>query len=140
MVLLLLRSSLLVRQEIKQNEGPWEPGAGRASASGQGKAPIYILGCSQGSPLTQAVPRNGDPSFEERVPLQEELVEAVHFGCHRVHDGLAIGGAVVEENVQDGVVDEVTQAIDAGQRDSLQVPAGRKREARSEVPMRPPRS
>lgn len=70
------------------------------------------------------MPRNGDPPFEEWVPLQEELVQAVHFGCHRVHDGLAIGGAVVKENVQDGVVDEVTQAIDARQSDSLQVTVG----------------
>lgn len=71
--------------------------------------------------------RDGDPPFEVGVPLQEELVEAVHFRRHRVHDGLAIGGAVVEENVQDGVVDEVTQAIDAWQSDSLQVPAGAKK-------------
>lgn len=78
--------------------------------------------------LTQAVPRNGDPPFEERVPLQEELVQAVHFGRHRVHDGLAIGGAVVKENVQDGVVDEVTKAVDARQSDSLQVTMGAKEE------------
>lgn len=71
--------------------------------------------------------RNGNPSFKVRVPLQEEQVEAVHFRGHRVQDGLAIGGAVVEESIQDGVVDEVTQAADAGQSDSLQVPAGAKK-------------
>lgn len=84
-----------------------------------------------GKPLTQAVPCNGDPPAEEGVPLQEELVQTVHFRGHRVHDGLAVGGAVIKENVQDGVVDEVTQAVDAGQSDSLQVAmGGEKREER----------
>lgn len=72
------------------------------------------------------MPRDGHPAPEVRVPLQEEAVQAVHLRGHRVHDGLAVGGAVVEEHVQDGVVDEVTQAVDAGQRDPLQVAAGEK--------------
>lgn len=72
------------------------------------------------------MPRDGHPALEVRVPLQEEPVQAVHLRGHRVHDGLAVGGAVVEEHVQDGVVDEVTQAVDAGQRDPLQVTAGQR--------------
>jgi len=91
-----------------------------------GKSPISCKSGALPAPtgLTQAVPRDGDPPFEVRVPLHEELVETVHLGGHRVHDGLAIGGAVVEEDVQDGVVDEVAQAVDARQSDSLQVAGG----------------
>lgn len=77
--------------------------------------------------LTQAVTCNGNPPFKVWVPLQEEEVEAVHFRGHRVQDGLAISGAVVEESIQDGVVDEVTQAADARQSDSLQIPVGSKK-------------
>lgn len=89
------------------------------------------------TPLTQAVPCNGDAPLKEGVPLQEELVQAVHLRGHRVNDGLAIGGAVVEENIQDGVVDEVTQAVDARQSDSLQVTAGGK-EGRGDCSWRGP--
>lgn len=103
------------------------PGKSPNAASFGDNSPAPPRSAAGGGTLTQAVPRDGDPPSEERVPLQEQLVQAVHLGRHRVHDGLAIGGAVVEENVQDGVVDEVTQAVDAGQGDPLQVPAGDER-------------
>lgn len=66
----------------------------------------------------------GGSTFEVGIPLQEEQVEAVHFGRDGVHDGLTVGGAVVEKDVQDRVVDEVPQAVDARQGDSFQVSGG----------------
>lgn len=67
---------------------------------------------------------NGYTPFEIRVPLQKKCVDAVHFRGHGVHDRLAVGGAVVEENVQDRVVGEVPQPVDAGQGYPLQIPEG----------------
>ena len=61
-------------------------------------------------------------SGETGVSLSEELMQPVDLGGHRVHDGLAVGGAVVEEQVQQGVVGEVPQSADAGEGDLLDVP------------------
>lgn len=63
-----------------------------------------------------------DPSSEVRVPLHEEGVESVHLLSHRVHDGLTVGGTVVEEDVQQRLVCKVTQTSGAGQRDLLYPP------------------
>uniref|UniRef100_A0A8C3FLI9 Phospholipid phosphatase 5 n=1 Tax=Chrysemys picta bellii TaxID=8478 RepID=A0A8C3FLI9_CHRPI len=43
------------------------------------------------------------------------------FFYNSIHYGLAVGGAVVEENIQYGVVYEVPQAVDARQGNSLQI-------------------
>ena len=66
----------------------------------------------------------GDGSGEAGVPLEEESVQAVDVRRHRVHYHLAVLGTVVEEDVQEGVVPEMTQDTDAGQRDPLHVSGG----------------
>lgn len=81
--------------------------------------------------LTQAVAGHRHGPGEPRVSLLEEVVETVDLGGHRVHDGLAVRGAVVEEEVQQGVVGEVAQPTDTGQSDPLNVPE-RGREGGSE--------
>lgn len=49
--------------------------------------------------LTQAVSGHRHPAPVVRVPLQKQGVESVHLQSHRVQDGLAVGGAVVEKHV-----------------------------------------
>ena len=66
------------------------------------------------------------------VPGPEQRVEPVDLQGHRVHDGLAVRGAVVEQHVQQGLVGEVTQAPRAGQRDLLDSPGrGKKNKKKS---------
>jgi len=74
--------------------------------------------------LTQAVPGYRHLARVVGVPGQEERVEPVHLQGDRVHDGLAVRGAVVEQHVQQGLVGEVSQAPGAGQCDLLDSPGG----------------
>lgn len=52
--------------------------------------------------------------IEVGVSLFEEGVERVDLWGHGVHDGLAVGGAVIEKQVQQSVVGEMPQPTDAG--------------------------
>lgn len=63
-----------------------------------------------------------DSPSEVGVAAHEERVEAVHLHAHFVHDGLAVGGAVVEQDVEQRLVGEVPQATNARQSDFLNVP------------------
>lgn len=72
------------------------------------------------------MPSHRDPASEVRVPLHEDGVETVHLLSHRVHDGLTVGGAVVEEDVQQRLVGEVPETAGARQRDLLDPPGGQK--------------
>lgn len=47
---------------------------------------------------------NGYTPFEIRVPLQKKYINSVHFRSDCVHDSLTVGGAVVEEDIQNRVV------------------------------------
>lgn len=64
-----------------------------------------------------------DAPSEVGVPLLEQGAEAVHLHGDGVHDGLAVGGAVVEEHVQQRLVGEVPEPARAGQGDLLNPPA-----------------
>lgn len=68
------------------------------------------------------MPSHRDSASEVGVAAHEERVEAVHLHAHFIHDGLAVGGAVVEQDVEQRFVGEVPQATDARQRDFLYVP------------------
>lgn len=57
------------------------------------------------------------------MSLFKESVQPVDLGGDCVHDGLAVGGTVVEKQVQQSVVGEMSQSADAGQSDPLDVPA-----------------
>jgi hypothetical protein len=65
-------------------------------------------------------------AFEIRVPLQKKCVYSVHFRSYCVHNSLTVGGAVVEEDIQNSVVGEVSEAVDAGQGYPLQISEKRK--------------
>lgn len=56
------------------------------------------------------------------VSLFEESVQPVDLWGDSVHYGLAIGGAVIEKQVQQCVIGEVSEPADAWQSDSLNVP------------------
>lgn len=68
------------------------------------------------------MPSHRDSASEVGVSAHEERVESVHLHAHFIHDGLAVGGAVVEQDVQQRFVGEVPQATDARQSDFLYVP------------------
>lgn len=70
---------------------------------------------------------NGYTPFEIRVPLQKKYVNSVHFRSDCVHDSLTVGGAVVEEDIQNCVVGKVPEAVNARQGYSLQISEKRKR-------------
>lgn len=55
------------------------------------------------------------------VSLFKQSMQPVYFWRHCVHYGLAIGGAVVEKQVQQCVIGEMSQPADAWQSDSLDV-------------------
>lgn len=52
--------------------------------------------------------------IEVWVSLFKEGVELVDLWGHCVHYGLAVGGAVIEKQVQQSVVGEMSQPADAG--------------------------
>jgi len=64
---------------------------------------------------------NGYTPFEIRVPLQEKYINSVHFRSDCVHDSLTVGGAVVEEDIQNRVVCKVPEAVNARKGYSLQI-------------------
>ena len=64
---------------------------------------------------------NGYTPFEIGVPLQKKCIYSVHFRSYCVHDGLTVGGAIVKEDIQDCIISEVSEAINAGQGYSLQI-------------------
>lgn len=49
-------------------------------------------------------------------------MESVEFCYHGVQYGLAVGGAVIEEEIQQGVVGEMPESTDAGKSDPLDGP------------------
>lgn len=69
---------------------------------------------------------NGYTPFEIRVPLQKKCVYSVHFRSNCVHNSLTVGGAIVEEDIQNCVIGEVPEAVNAGQGYSLQISEKRK--------------
>lgn len=72
---------------------------------------VWIFSCAC---LTQAVAHYRNSPIEVRVPLPKEGVEHVDLWGHRVHYGLAVGGTVIEKQVQQSVVGEMSQPADAG--------------------------
>ena len=70
---------------------------------------------------------NGDPAFEVRVPSHEECIQTVYLQSHFLHNHLTVGGAVVEEDIQNCVVGKVPEAVNARQGYSLQISEKRKR-------------
>lgn len=56
------------------------------------------------------------------VSLHEKGVQPVNLQGNCVHDGLTVGGTVVEEHVEQRLVGKVTQASSAGQGDLLYPP------------------
>ena len=84
-------------------------------------------GGTETGPPTQAVAHHRHGGAEVGVPLPEERVQPVDLRGHGVHDGLAVGGAVVEQHVQQRLVGEVTEATRARQRDLLDSPGREKR-------------
>lgn len=58
---------------------------------------------------------------ETRVSLFKEGMQSVDLWGHRVHYGLAVGGAVIEKQVQQSVVGEMSQPADTGKSDPLDV-------------------
>lgn len=72
--------------------------------------------------ITQAMAYDWNGPIELWVPLFEESVQPVDLWSHSVHYGLTIGGAVIEKQVQQCVIGEVSEPADARQSDSLNVP------------------
>lgn len=64
---------------------------------------------------------NGYTPFEIRVPLQKKCIYSVHFRSYCVHDSLTVGGAIVKEDIQNCIISEVSEAINAGQGYPLQI-------------------
>lgn len=56
------------------------------------------------------------------VSLHEKGVKPVNLEGNCVHDGLTVGGTVVEKHVEQRLVGKVTQASSAGQGDFLYPP------------------
>lgn len=65
---------------------------------------------------------NWNCPIELWVSLFKQSVQPIDLWCYCVHYGLAIGGAVVEKQVQQCVIGEMSQPADAWQSDSLDVP------------------
>lgn len=61
------------------------------------------------------------------VSLHKKGVKPVNLEGNCVHDGLTVGGAVVEKHVKQRLVGKVTQASSAGQGDFLYPPAQEKK-------------
>lgn len=72
--------------------------------------------------LTQAMTHNRNCPVEFWVSLFEEGVQPVDLWGHCVYYGLAIGGAVIEKQVEQSVVGKMSQSADTGQSDPLDVP------------------
>lgn len=66
------------------------------------------------------------------VSLHEKGVKPVNLQGNRVHDGLAVGGTVVEKHVQQRLVGKVTQASSAGQGDLLDPPEQEKKKKKKD--------
>lgn len=64
---------------------------------------------------------NGYTPFKIGVPLQKKCIYSVHFRSYCVHDGLTVGGAIVKEDIQDCIISEVSETINAGQGYPLQI-------------------
>lgn len=64
-----------------------------------------------------------DSSFEVWVATHEKRVQSIHLHPHFFHNGLAVGGAVVEQNVKECFIGEVAQASNARQSDFFYVPS-----------------
>lgn len=56
------------------------------------------------------------------VSLFKESMQSVDLWGNSVHYGLAVGGAVIEKQIQQSVVGEMSQPADAWQSDPLDVP------------------
>ena len=69
---------------------------------------------------------NGDPAFEVWVPTHEECIKTVYLQPHFLHNHLTVGGAVVEEDIQNRVVCKVPEAVNARKGYSLQISEKRK--------------
>lgn len=69
---------------------------------------------------------NGYTPFEIRVPLQKKCIYSVHFRSYCVHDSLTVGGTIVKEDIQNCIISEVSEAINAGQGYPLQISEGEK--------------
>lgn len=72
--------------------------------------------------ITQAVAHDWHCPDKLWVSLFKEGVQTIDLWGHRVHYGLAIGRAVVEEQVEQSIVGEMSEPANAGQSDSLDVP------------------
>lgn len=56
------------------------------------------------------------------VSLVKEGVELVDLWGYCVYYGLTVGGAVIEKQIQQSVVGEMSQPVDTGEGDPLDVP------------------
>lgn len=72
--------------------------------------------------LTQAVANYCNCPIEFWVSLFEEGVQPIDLCRHCVHDGLAVGGAVIEKQVEQSVIGEMSQPANTGKGDPLNVP------------------
>lgn len=72
--------------------------------------------------LTQAMTHYWNCPAEFWVSLFKEGMQPVDLWGHCVHYGLAVGGAVIEKQVQKSVIGEVSEPADAGKSDPLDVP------------------
>lgn len=109
--------SPLVSQHVKQDQRPW----GKTD-----KSPHYIISFSffgfVYACLTKTVPHHWNRPMKIWMSLLEEGMQPVDLRGYRVHYRLAVGGAVIEKQVQQCVIGEMSQPADAGQSDSLDVP------------------
>lgn len=64
----------------------------------------------------------GHLPLEGWVATLEETVKSVDLCNHGVQDSLAVGGAVVEEEVEQSVVGEMPESADTGKSDTLNGP------------------
>lgn len=58
--------------------------------------------------LTQAVSTHRDASSVVWVPRHEQSIKFVNLLGDGVHDGLTVGGTIVEEDVQQSLIGKVT--------------------------------
>lgn len=77
--------------------------------------------------LTQAVSAHRDASSVVWVPRHEQSIKFVNLLGDGVHDGLTVGGTIVEEDVQQSLIGKVTQTSSAGQGDLLYPPANERK-------------
>lgn len=72
--------------------------------------------------LTKAMTHYRNFPPELWVSLFKSSVQSVDLRGYCVHYGLAVGWTIIEEQVQQSVVSEMSQSTDAGQSDPLDIP------------------